>query len=306
MNILVQLNQERSQRLRALAKDKCADIAGQLWGEPNRKLSTANSCRWGTHGSKVMQVNGDKAGYWYDHEFGRGGDAIELLMLELNCSFADALNWIENIFGTTKAPTQTLNNTASALAIWQESKSPVGTLVEQYLHNRRCWHSWLSSGEAIRFHSSCPDGGTRSPAMIALMTNIATGEPTGIHRTYLLPDGLRRKENGKKCLGGKSGSIIKLKDEDGPIGIIAEGIENALTAAHFHSNKVISAIDCGNLSKIGPIPNISQMAIFADPKEQEQRAAFIHAARCRLASVNCQVLRPKSAFHDLNDLALEA
>lgn len=306
MNTVFQLRQERSQRLRELAKDKCLYVAQEFWGEPNRKLSTANSMRWGTHGSKTMVLNGSKAGYWYDHENDRGGGAIELVMLENSCSFEDALNWIEEVFRATAKPTHERDNTKRALAIWKESQSPSGTLVEEYLQNRRCWHSWLSSGEAIRFHPNCPDGDTRSTAMIALMTNVATGDATGIHRTYLLPDGSRRSQSGKKCLGGKSGSVIRLKDESGPLAIVAEGIENALTAAHFCSNKVISAIDCGNLSKIEPIPNVSHVAIFADPKEQEQQAAFKHAARCRLAGITCQVLRPKSVQHDLNDLALAA
>jgi hypothetical protein len=54
-------------------------IVAEFRGEPNRALSTRREMRWGTKGSFSLQLDGPKAGLWFDHELGRGGDIIELM-----------------------------------------------------------------------------------------------------------------------------------------------------------------------------------------------------------------------------------
>ena len=48
-------------------------IAGALLGEPNKHLSTKHQLRFGTHGSLAVEIEGRKAGSWFDHESSVGG-----------------------------------------------------------------------------------------------------------------------------------------------------------------------------------------------------------------------------------------
>ena len=54
---------------------KCAaDVAVALLGTPNRQLSGRRELRFGKKGSLGVVIAGVKAGCWYDHEMGIGGD----------------------------------------------------------------------------------------------------------------------------------------------------------------------------------------------------------------------------------------
>jgi hypothetical protein len=58
--------------------------------------------------------------------------------------------------------------TARALRLWEEARSPAGTLVETYLKRRGLQ---LPETDAIRYHEDCPCGKERHPAMLALVTD---------------------------------------------------------------------------------------------------------------------------------------
>ena len=61
---------------------------------------------------------------------------------------------------------------------------------------------------------------------MALMTDAVTGEPCGIHRTFLNPDGTKRE---RKMLG-QQGVVRVSPDEDVTLGLgLTEGIEDALS-----------------------------------------------------------------------------
>jgi len=53
-----------------------AAVARELWGEPNRHLSTRSEPRWGTQGARVVDAEG---GTWNDHEVKAGGGVIDLI-----------------------------------------------------------------------------------------------------------------------------------------------------------------------------------------------------------------------------------
>lgn len=68
-------------------------LACDLLGEPNRKLSSGNDLRFGAKGSLSVVVTGTKAGRWYDHEKGLGGDALKLISRRKNISAREAIEW---------------------------------------------------------------------------------------------------------------------------------------------------------------------------------------------------------------------
>ena len=68
-------------------------IAGELLGDPNHALSRESELRYGGNGS--LSVDLDR-GVWYDHEEGRGGGTLDLVMRELECDRAGALEWLRD------------------------------------------------------------------------------------------------------------------------------------------------------------------------------------------------------------------
>lgn len=142
-----------------------------------------------------------------------------------------------------------LRKKATAADIWARSVPIVGTLAERYLASRG-----LSYGdEALRYHA-----GIR--AMVAQITDAVTGEPMGVHRTFLDRGGNRTE---KKMLGPAGGGVVRLSaDEDVEYGLaIAEGIETAL-AAPFRP--VWACLSAGNLARFPVLGGIETLTIFAD------------------------------------------
>ena len=73
---------------------KVDDLALELLGEPNRKLSTKTTWRYGSKGSLAIEVSGHAQGLWYDHEAGEGGGAFQLICREKGFSdWKDADAW---------------------------------------------------------------------------------------------------------------------------------------------------------------------------------------------------------------------
>lgn len=76
-------------------------IAQELWGEPNKRLSHGSELRFGSHGSKSVDL--DK-GVWADHETQESGGFVDLYKVarpHVNGNVADAL---EKEFGMDKDP----------------------------------------------------------------------------------------------------------------------------------------------------------------------------------------------------------
>jgi len=310
-----------------LARSQTQNIANALLGAPNLHLSTKCETRWGNKGSVAMSLRPNNLGQWYDFEEGKGGDIIQLVRHALGLSFSDALDWLKAYVGgnqetpsiplivptvevvpsvqeTSSQPDSQSDKLQLSMGIWESSTPPTQTPVETYLKNRRCWNNWLADGSAIRFHPQCPWKNSRIPAMTALITDINTAEPIGVHRTFLMADGSNKAPEGKRILGKKSNGVVRLNVSAGGKIIIAEGIENALTASRLVSGTVLSAIDAGNFGKLPVYPGSEHVLIFSDPKEIEVKAAMKYAVGCELSGVAWTLLKPKSDSLDLNDLAM--
>ena len=117
-----------------------------------------------------------------------------------------------------------------ALKIWEQSVNPLGTLAERYLAEHRGLELPPElAGRVIRFHGSLKyDDFTRLPAMVCAMRNIATGELTAIHRTFLDRDTAAKID--RRMLGIAKGTAIQLDERPDDNITIAEGVETALSA----------------------------------------------------------------------------
>jgi putative DNA primase/helicase len=303
--------------LRALSEAlaaRMAELTQSLTGEaPSQR---ARDCwRWRHKGSLAVEVSGPKRGLWHDHEAGEGGDALALIAHLRRTSLREAIQWGRTWLGDDAAPVTpapaprpsaptVAASRPMALRLWQEAKAPEGSPVETYLRGRGLI---LEAGAPIRFHPSCPRGDERHPAMVALMTDAATGEPCGLHRTYLLPDGSDRLRDAKgKAMLGNAGIIRLTPDEDITAGLgLAEGIETALAVMQgFGWRPVWAATSAGAMARFPILPGIEALTVFADADGAGLDAAQACIARWGDAGREAQLQAPPRG--DFNDLAREA
>ena len=105
---------------------------------------------------------------------------------------------------------------AASMKVWNEAVPARGTVVEKYLATRGCLlAAAFSNSDVLRFNPHCPFGADRAPAMVALMTDVITGEPRGIHRTALMDDGSGKRVmpdgiSAKRMLGSPKGAVVRL------------------------------------------------------------------------------------------------
>ena len=136
--------------------------------------------------------------------------------------------------------------------------------------------------------------------MLALMTDARTGEPCGVHRTFLRPDGSGKADvtPAKMMLGGAG--VIRLDlDDEVTLGLgVAEGIETALgVMQRIGWRPVWAAASAGGIAKFPVLPGIEALTIFADADDKSGvglRAAEECADRWRAAGHNSRIAAPPS------------
>ncbi|MEJ1161776.1 DUF7146 domain-containing protein [Prosthecomicrobium sp. N25] len=183
--------------------------------------------------------------------------------------------------------------TATALRIWGEAGSIVGTRVETYLARRGVRLPPGAAGEAIRYH--------RRGYMVALVRDIETDAPKAIHRTFLTPDG--RKAD-RKALGPIGGGAIKLTpDADVTYSLgLGEGIETVLSLRNtpeFGPGPVWATISANGLRSFPVLPAIESLWLAVDDDPAGHAAAAESARRWSDAGRETFTIRQPGG--DLND-----
>ncbi|SEG69719.1 Toprim domain-containing protein [Methylobacterium sp. 190mf] len=209
-----------------------------------------------------------------------------------------------------KAEVDEAGRSRRALSIWYDSRSPHGTPVERYLVEQRgLTLPPEAAGASLRFHASCPFNGQRVPAMVALVRDIATGRPLGVHRTALDRDGRKVKVGGVDRLscGPIRGGAIQLTPADavGDTLAIGEGIESALSIRHLPGvpvRSIWSLIAAGGVRAFPVLPGLTGLWLAVDHDEAGLRASSACAARYRQAGVGAHLVVPHEPGTDLNDL----
>ncbi|QYO75324.1 DUF7146 domain-containing protein [Devosia salina] len=186
---------------------------------------------------------------------------------------------------------------AKAMRIWSEAVPIAGTLAEAYLASRGLAYD----GDALRFHPSCPFGKDRHPAMLGLMTDILTNEPTGIHRTALLADGSGKAAPGKQMMGRAKYAVVRLSpDETVTHGLaVAEGIETALAALF---RPIWACLSAGTMSAFPALSGIESVTIFADHDPAGVKAANDCGKRWHEAGREVHMVMPAQAGSDMAEV----
>jgi putative DNA primase/helicase len=301
---------------RAELRAAAPEIISSFLGEPNRKLSNKRTLRWHPHGSFALELTGRAAGCWYDHANKVGGDVISFIQAEHRCSVGHAIRIALELIGgfrtiTSPAPQRTVEpeeddagRIAQALAIWDGTAPLRGSLAERYLHQRGIEVREDAALDVLRFHPSCPFGSRRAPALLALIQDIVTGEPLGIHRRELTADAT--SAGPPKILGPKSGGAIRLSDGDGGELTIGEGIETCLAGTMLGFRPAWSALDAGGITSFPLLDHIRRLTILVDNdvRNTGQKAATECRERWLAAGKVVRRVMPETPGHDINDLLL--
>lgn len=201
--------------------------------------------------------------------------------------------------------------TARALSLWKAAQSPSGTPVETYLARRGLVLPPGAAGEAIRWHPSCPFGKHRCGAMLALVRDIETDEPIGLHRTAITTDGVKRGDlgtGGRMMLGPTAGGVVKLTcDAEITLALgIGEGIESTLSLQKhpaFGTTPVWATLSAMQLAAFPLLSGIEALWIAVDNDDAGRSAAQATAERWQKREVRRVV--PNAYGKDLNDLVRE-
>jgi hypothetical protein len=160
----------------------------------------------------------------------------------------------------------------------------------------------------LRWHRALrhPTGHT-GPALLALITDIATRVPISLHFTWVNADGTKADcKPPRRLLAGhrKAGGVVRLwPDESVTLGLgVAEGIETALSLAHAFA-PVWALIDAGNLSAMPVLEGIESLTIAADHDAAGIAAAEKCGQRWADAGREVYVAMPDQFKRDLNDVA---
>jgi putative DNA primase/helicase len=173
--------------------------------------------------------------------------------------------------------------------IWRQSVSLKNTLGLRYFTERRGLHIGALDdlSHALRWHQDLN-------AVVALMTDAVTGEPTGVHRTFLNNDGTKRE---RKMLG-KQGVIRLSQDSEVTLGLgISEGVEDGLRILLSGWRPVWAATSAGGIERFPVLSGIECLTIFADDGKPGMDAAKACVDRWKERGIEAQISYPKE-FRD--------
>jgi hypothetical protein len=174
--------------------DDIEAVARKLMGDPNPKYSTKQELRFGNKGSLSVEIDGENAGCWFDHEAKEGGGVLELLRARKGLVNGEALDWLCQL--GIKVETQTEPGVAATYDYTDAAGKPLFQVVryasKKFVQRRRgedgqwIWglsagRYWLSrsgwrtvasakgdipSGAEIRQFPKCPRVPYRLPELI--------------------------------------------------------------------------------------------------------------------------------------------
>lgn len=188
-----------------------------------------------------------------------------------------------------------------ALAMWSDGIDPRGTVVETYLRSRSLDLPDEVAGDILRFHPRCPWHTSTTPAMVAPLCCISTGEIVGVHRTALSPDA---RKLGRRMFGTASGTAIMLDpDEAVTLGLhIGEGIETCLAARQLGLRPTWALGSTSGIAAFPILSGIEALTILCETEDggASERAANEVGTRWHRAGRTVELIHPKVSG-DLND-----
>ena len=253
-----------------------------------------------------------RSGRWKDHATGEsGGDLISLYAHKEGITHGEARSYISNVLGTTanpaikRATNRSLNEEQKielALKIWDESKNIFDTPGLRYFEKRGLK---VPTNAPLRFNPFCVRGKDKLPAVIALITDIHTNKPCGIHRTYIKADGSGKVESQpqKAMLGRSKNGVVRLTPHyEVTMGLgISEGIENGLAILGVGWAPIWATLSTSGMQEFPVLNGINAITIFADADDAGRNAARACAQNWANSGREAIIHTPRKEGADWND-----
>jgi len=270
------------------------------------------------------------AGKWTDAATSEHGDLLDVIRESLGLrDFREVAEEARRFLNLPRAePHPTLKSVRQpAMAGSQEAarrlfaiSQPIeGTVVEAYLQRRgiaRVYH-----GGSLRFHPRCyyrPDDHSPTetwPAMIARVTDL-DGRTTGVHRTWLDPDGFDRIRLGKapidtprRAMGDLLGNAVRFGMTDDDVLVAGEGIETMLSLrCVLPSTPMAAALSANHLAAMELSSGLRRLYIARDADAAGDAVQASLTRRSGTAGIETIALSPRLGDfnEDLHVFGLDA
>ena len=270
------------------------------------------------------------AGHWTDAASGEHGDLLDIIRESLGLpDFREVAEEARRFLNLPRAepqpvlksvrPPAVTGSQEAARRLFAISQPIEGTVVEAYLQRRGIAHVY--PGGSLRFHPRCyyrPDEHLPTetwPAMIACVTDL-DGRITGVHRTWLDPDGSDRIRLGKapidtprRAMGDLLGNAVRFGVADDDVLVAGEGIETMLSLRCIVPTlSMAAALSANHLAAMQLSPSLRRLyiALDADPAGDAVQVTLAH--RAGAAGIEAIALSPRLGDfnEDLHVFGLDA
>jgi hypothetical protein len=270
------------------------------------------------------------AGKWTDAATSEHGDLLDVIRKSLGLpDFREVAEEARRFLNLPRAEPQPVLKSVRppAMAGSQEAarrlfaiSQPIeGTVVEAYLQRRGIAHVY--HGGSLRFHPRCyyrPDEHLPAetwPAMIACVTDL-DARITGVHRTWLDPDGFDRIRLGKapletprRAMGDLLGNAVRFGPADDDILVAGEGIETILSLRCIAPTlSMAAALSANHLSAMSLSSDLRRLYIARDADAAGDTVQAVLSQRAESCGIEAIPLSPRSGDfnEDLHVFGLDA
>jgi hypothetical protein len=259
------------------------------------------------------------AGKWTDGATGQHGDLLDVIQLSRGLAFSDAAEEARRFlslpppapdpaYGVRRRPAAA-GSPEAARRLWAISQGIAGTLAQSYLADRGITH--VEGLNSLRFHPRCyyrphDHGPTETwPGLIAAVTDL-DHRITGVHRTWLNPDGFDPVTLGKAPIDTPRRAIGDLLGHAVRFGTVAdvatagEGIETMLSLRMVMPvMPILSALSAAHLAAILFPPTLRRLYVARDDDPAGDVAHDTLRDRAHQFGIDVIPLSPQLA--DFND-----
>ena len=270
------------------------------------------------------------AGKWTDAATGEHGDLLDVIRASLSLpDFRKVAEEARRFLKLPRSESEVVLKAArpAAPAGSQEAarrlfaiSSPIaGTIVETYLRRRGIVH--VHHAGSLRFHPRCyyrPDEHLPTetwPAMIACVTDL-DGKITGVHRTWLDPDGFDRIRLGKapidtprRAMGDLLGNAVRFGATDDDVLVAGEGIETMLSLrCVLPTLPMAAALSANHLAAMALSSSLRRLYIARDADAAGDTVQAVLLKRAETAGIEAIPLSPRLGDfnEDLHVFGLDA
>src|SRR6266478_1393275 len=271
------------------------------------------------------------AGKWTDAATGEHGDLLDIIRERLALrDFREVANEARRFLNLPRPapelaqkpvrPAVQRGSREAARRLFAISRPTEGTLVELYLRRRAIVE--LHHAGSLRYQPRCyyhgPDEDSPPeiwPAMIACVTDL-DGMITGVHRTWLDPEGFDRIRLGKapidtprRAMGDLLGNAVRFGFSNDDVLVAGEGIETMLSLrCMLPSMPMAAALSANHLAAMLLSPSLRRLYIARDADAAGEAVQATLAQRAGAASIEAIALSPRLGDfnEDLHVFGLDA